>query len=168
MDAQIARIVARINDLLTYDSECVSWEGPASDIAIDQVEASLGVRFPASFREFLRQTGGGGLDRLSISSVENENPVKKAYGSVYGDTLHYREEWVPHPLPTHLVVIQRDADDNEPFCLDTSRMRNGECPVVLYYLNTGRVERVSPDFLAFYEKYLNPHFDAIEDENDGG
>lgn len=168
MEERIAKLVERINGVLGTDADSVSWQGPASEEAIDQVENALGVRLPNSFRTFLRLTGGGGFDCLSISSVPNEDPVTSSYGSVYGDTLHYREEWVPRPLPAHLVVIQRDADDNEPFCLDTSRLRDGECPVVLYYLNSGKAERVAPDFLSFYESYLQPHFDGIEDEEEDG
>ncbi|HVS35557.1 MAG TPA: SMI1/KNR4 family protein [Gemmataceae bacterium] len=65
------------------------------------------------------------------------------------------------PLPAHLVVVQRDAEDNEPFCLDTSKWSDEECPVVLYYLNSDRTERIAPDFLAFYERCLAPCFERI-------
>jgi hypothetical protein len=64
---------------------------------------------------------------------------------------------VPVPLPEHLLVIQQDEDDNEPFCLDTSRFHRGECPVVLYYPSDGRSENIAKDFLTFYEKYLGPY-----------
>jgi hypothetical protein len=57
-------------------------------------------------------------------------------------------------------VVQRDANDNEPFCFDTSRWSGEECPVVLYYLHSGRTERVAADFLTFYERYLAPRFEA--------
>jgi hypothetical protein len=158
MEERIRALIARIDAELAADG--VVWAGPASEEAIARVEATLGVRFPVSFRTLLLLTGGGGVKSFPISSVDLADPVAIQYGSVYGDTLHYRESWVPRPLPAHLVVVQRDADDNEPFCLDTSRWSGEECPVVLYYLNTGRAERVAPDFLAFYERYLEPRFEA--------
>jgi hypothetical protein len=161
MEERIRALVARIDAELAADG--VEWAGPASAETIVRVESTLGVRFPASFRTLLLLKGGGGVESFPISSVDSSDPVAIQYGTVYGDTLHYREPWVPRPLPAHLVVVQRDADDNEPFCLDTSKWSGEECPVVLYYLNTGHVERIAPDFLAFYERYLAPRFEAAEE-----
>ncbi len=161
MEERIRALVARIDAKLAADG--VAWSGPASAEAITGVESALGVRIPASYRTFLRLTGGGGVESFPISSVNSADPLAVQYGTVYGDTLHYREPWVPRPLPAHLVVVQRDADDNEPFCLDTSKWAGEECPVVLYYLNSGRAERIAPDFLAFYERYLAPRFEAAEE-----
>ena len=160
MEERIRALVARIDTGLSADG--IAWAGPASTEVISRVESALGVRFPNSFRTFLLLTGGGGVERFAISSIRSDDPLAIEYGTVYGDTLHYREPWVPKPLPGHLVVIQRDADDNEPFCLDTARWTGQECPVVLYYPNTGRTERIAPDFLAFYERYLEPWLHATK------
>jgi hypothetical protein len=163
MEERIARLITRIEQELPGAANTVEWAGPTSDTAIGQVETALNVRFPASVRTFLKLTGGGGLDTFSISSIPEEDPLSATYGTVYGDTLRYREPWVPFPLPEHLVVIQRDFDDNEPFCLDTSRWTGDECPVVLYYHNAGYVEPIAENFIAFYESYLQPYFG--EDSN---
>lgn len=160
MEERIRLLVARIDAELAADG--IAWSGPASEQAVAAVENTLGVRFPASFRTFLRLTGGGGVESFPISSVDSD-PLAIQYGTVYADTLHYREPWVPKPLPGHLVVVQRDADDNEPFCLDTSKWSGEECPIVLYYLNSGKFERIAPDFLTFYEQYLEPRFESAKE-----
>lgn len=65
-------------------------------------------------------------------------------------------------MPPHLVVVQRDHDDNEPFCLDTSRVVAGENPVVLFYpgSRSRHIDRIAPSFIDFYEDYLAPHLDS--------
>jgi SMI1-KNR4 cell-wall len=140
MEERIRALIARIDAELTADE--VAWAGPASAEAIARIESALGVRFPASFRTLLLLTGGGGVKSFPISSIDSADPVAVQYGTVYGDTLHIREPWWS-PLPSHMAVVQRDADDNEPFCLDTSNWSGEECPVVLYYLNSGRAEQIS-------------------------
>ena len=134
--------------------------GAAAPEAVASVEGAPGVRLPASFRSLLLLAGGGGPRGFRVSSVNSAAPLAVQRGAVYGDTLQYREPWVPHALPPHLAVVQRCPNDNEPFCLDTAKWSGDECPVVLYSLHSGRVERVAPDFLAFWGRYLAPQFEA--------
>ncbi|HBP1105782.1 SMI1/KNR4 family protein [Pseudomonas aeruginosa] len=159
---RIAALVARVNDLEQRSEDAdVCWVGPSTESAIAAVEVALGVRIEGSFRTFLLQTGGGGVDMFVISAVYADGPLG-GLGTVHGDTLHYRQAFWPSPLPPHLVVVQRCQDDNEPFCLDTSRIVAGEHPVVLHYLQSqgGHADRISPSFIDFLEKYLEPHFEA--------
>jgi hypothetical protein len=149
---RLSNLVRRIDEELgATGREPLQWVGPASAAAIERVERTLGCRLPRSFREFLQMTGGGGLAHFWVSGASDEN----GGGSVVCDTQVYREDF---GLPAHLVVIQKDPDDNEPFCLDTSRFDGGECPVVLYYFTSGKTEHVADDFASFYEKYLEPYF----------
>src|SRR5688572_5164735 len=123
----VAQLVKRIDAELAPSGEHeVDWHGPASDADLQAIEARLGCRLPASFREFLVMTGGGGLRPLYVSTAA----INDEGGSVIGDTMYWREEY---KMPSHLVVIERDWDDNEPMCLDTSAFRGDECPVVLFY-----------------------------------
>lgn len=158
MEERIRGLIVRIDEELAAGG--VRWAGPATPDAIALVESTLGVRFPMSFRMFLSQTGGGGVKGLPISSIGDVGPPRVQHGTVYGDTLYYRESWVSRPLPPQLVVVQRCANDNEPFCLDTSTWAGEECPVVLYNYRSGHVEQIAPNFLAFYERYLAPYFEA--------
>lgn len=160
LDSLIARI-----DQLAQQSKGeheVQWAGAGSDAAIATLEQALGVHISGSFREFILKTGGGGLDTLRISAIAASEPLG-GLGTVHGDTLHYRKGWVA-PLPAHLIVIQRCPDDNEPFCLDTSRVKDGENPVVLFYhQSTGSVERVAGSFVAFLAEYLEPYWEKLSE-----
>jgi hypothetical protein len=157
---RIDALIARIDRLALVDDEIdVSWGAPSTPEAISMLETALRIRLPESFVRFQRRTGGGGPDGLSISTIPREAPLG-GVGTVYGDTLHYREPWRAHALPAALVVIQRDPDDNEPFCLDTSRFEGDECPVVLFYhQSSGSSEIVADSFVGFYERYLQPYFE---------
>jgi hypothetical protein len=158
VEERIRALVSRI-DIELADTG-IWWAGAATLEAVARVEDALSVSLSDSFRTFLMLTGGGGTESFLISSVDSADPLRVRRGTVYGDTVQYREPWVPHPLPVHLCVVQRCQNDNEPFCLDTSKRNDGECPVVSYNLNSGRVEQIAPDFMAFYEMYLALWFDA--------
>jgi hypothetical protein len=157
---KIEKLIARVNqlpDIINSEIE-VSWGLPCSLEAIYSIENLLGIKLPNSFSQFQQMTGGGGIDLFPISSISSSNS-DAGFRTVYGDTQYYRQSMAPHKLPLHFVVIQRDIDDNEPFCLDTSKMIDGECPVVLFYhQSSGRVEYIANNFIEFYEKYLDPYF----------
>jgi hypothetical protein len=155
----LANIIARVNQLPEADDEIeVEWVGPSSPEAIQQVENTLGVHIQGSYREFVLAVGGGGLREFYISPIPQDRPADGACS----DTLDYRQR-CHRPMPHHLVVIQRDADNNEPFCLDAGRTINGENPVVLYYhQSTGHIESIADSFIEFYLKYLEPYFDETK------
>lgn len=157
-------LIARLHALAKRDEDTeVRWSGASTEQAIAAVEQALGVQITGSFRDFILRTGGGGLDLFPISAIPADEPLGGP-GTVYGDTLYWRQHAGGQPLPPHLVVIQRDADDNEPFCLDTSRVVNGDNPVVLFYPSSrsGHVDHIAPGFIDFYEDYLAPYLEGGE------
>jgi len=156
IEERLNLLIGRIDDLAATDDYQVNWTGGVTDDAIADVEKRLDVRLPESYKAFARLVGGEGIEIFPISSIATGD---NAPGTLVDHTLHYREPWVRHPLPKHLVVIQRDFDDNEPLCLDTSTWTAGECPVVLYYLDSGTCDPIAVDFLTFYEVYMQPNFD---------
>lgn len=158
---RIHALTARLHELAQRDDDVeVAWAGASTEQALAALEHALGARIAGSFRDFILHTGGG-LDLFRISTVPADDPLAGP-GSVHGDTLHWRHDGGGVPLPPHLVVVQRDQDDNEPFCLDTSRVVLGENPVVLFYpgSRSGHVDRIAPSFIDFYEDYLAPYFDS--------
>lgn len=156
--SELTEVISKVNQLPVMDGEfSVEWGGASTEDAIATVEGALGVKIRGTYRDFLLATGGGGLDALYISPIAAKKPLA---AGCYFDTLHYREGWCPHKLPSHLVVVQRDSDDNEPVCLDTSSEVDGENPVVLFYhQSTGHSERLASSFIDYYRAFLEPYFE---------
>ena len=117
-------------------------DGPQPEAAIVALESKLGVRLPPSYRAFLAQYGGMAIYDSTTSGILGGEPLDESAGSLYGDTLRFRNEW---NLPSHLLVIQPDED--APYCLDTrSPSATGELPVVCYELHSTHENRIASDF----------------------
>lgn len=84
-----------------------------------QAEKALDVSFPESYKWFLRDYGYGGVTGVEIYGIDLGHPP-----SVIEYTLDCRR----NGLPNSYVVIN-DVDE-WIYCLDTSKMKDGECPVV--------------------------------------
>jgi len=118
--------------------------GPCEPAMIEHVENLLGVRFPPSYKAFLLEHGALFSSVGAISGVFPQSPLAANAGTVLGDTLYYREHF---QLLADFVVIERDFDDNDPWCLDLSAASsNGECPVVCYGLKGGASKRLYASF----------------------
>jgi antitoxin YobK len=159
---RIRELVARTESL---DPE-PGWFGPVPDGTIKKVERTLGVRLPPSFREFVKQVGGGGP--LSISGIDPDEPMgDEGTPSLHYDTTTYRE-YREEPFPPHLLVVSRDPEDHYTFCLDlsTAAAPGGEAPVVVYNTEDGSVERYADDFPAFYERLLVQELGGDGDDGD--
>ena len=129
--------------------------GPQDDRRIDELAIALGVALSPSFRDFLRQYGGGGIVGEWISGIYSGQPLVRQVGTVYGDTLRMREQV---KLPPHLVVIYTQ-DDEVVWCLDTTkRHQNGENPVVSFDIS-GRSQpsSIADSFGSFFRDYLEMH-----------
>ncbi len=129
--------------------------GPQDDDKIDELEASLGVALPPSFRAFLRRYGGGGITGEWISGIYKGQPLLRQAGTVYGDTLRFREQC---KLPPHLVVIY-SQDDEVVWCLDTAKRRqDGENPIVSFDVDARSLPLpVADSFGGFFTDYLEMH-----------
>lgn len=146
-------LMASVIELLKRleQSKDVFWQGAVSDSEITRLESLLGCHLPASFRQFLRICGGGGITRRWISGIEDGNASNENRGTVYGDTLRCRED---SALPAQLVVIYF-TDDHVIWCLDTSLFANDDCPVVSFDEFTGSIDPLFPSFESFLESYAN-------------
>jgi hypothetical protein len=106
--------------------------GPAScgrgcsSEGVSEIEHALGVVLPQSYRRFLKEfayaTWPDYIYGLWTGPVRGFDVVRL--------TQDERSEAEP-PLPRHLVPFSPDGWGNH-FCLDTSRMKDGECPVVFW------------------------------------
>ena len=108
-------------------------------------------KLPLSFITFLEEYGGGGVVGSEISGIESNNAELDYRGTVYGDTIMCRDQY---SLPESLVVIYF-SDDEVVWCLDTSRMKNEECPVVSYNVFTSKIDgELAETFHEFFVEYL--------------
>ena len=146
----------RIDALCQAEADC-SFDGPASPESVKQVEDKLGVRLPDEFRQFLQLFGGGGPICFAISGIYGTSPLEAGGGTVLGDTLLFRSKF---NLPSHLVVIQRDWDDNDAHCLDLSRSNGNTSPVVGFDLFHGTVTKVAKTFEEYFMAFTEPYVDG--------
>lgn len=116
--------------------------GGTTDEIIDLFAAKLGVELPKSYRNFLKEFGEGGIGSFHIDGIESDE-----YSGMVDETIQYREKV---DLPKEYVVcsVRKDYDPDIYYltCLDTSRMKDGECPVVRYDLLTNTVSEYQPTF----------------------
>jgi hypothetical protein len=128
----------------------VFWQGTASDDAVAKLEQLLDLRLPRSFRQFLREYGGGGVIGQEFSGIEDGDAAIDHKGTVYGDTLLCRREF---GLPSQYAVIYF-TDDDAVWCLDTSSLRCEECPVVSFNSVTKSVLPMFPTFEIAFSDYV--------------
>jgi hypothetical protein len=113
--------------------------------AIALAEKALAVKFPASFREYLKTWGW-----LSFGPTEYMG-LGTTIRSVVAVTERLRRD---HSLPANFVVVSSHEGD-EYVCLDTSMLKDGECPVVIWDSPTKSVSRPrAPTFGKFLESDL--------------
>lgn len=99
----------------------------ATDIEIAHAENSLGVPFPESYRRFLRRIGWGRFSHQELYGLGSNTPP---HLELVKNTLVERETMGP-TMPMQLVPVMNDGAGNH-FCLDTSTLVDGECPVVFW------------------------------------
>jgi len=124
--------------------------------SVEAAESRLGVRLPASFRGYLERWGN-----LSVGSIEyygltrNDHFDNAAVPNFVWFTLRKREQV---GLPSDLVVFL-NKDGDEYVCLDTSKMMDDECPVVIWD-NVSRA--VSEVLECDFAEYLLGELDEFE------
>ncbi|MGA9396677.1 MAG: SMI1/KNR4 family protein, partial [Anaerolineaceae bacterium] len=108
------------------------------------IEDWLNGSLPESFKWFLRQYSLLMMPNYIIFGVgNNDEPACLKL------TVGIRESGLPAPY----VVVEND-NDGRIICLDTSRMKDGECPVIGWEVKGGAVKDLYPDFYALLEAKL--------------
>jgi hypothetical protein len=124
--------------------------GKADDKKIAEIEQLLGITLPESYKWFLREFGHGGIPGLEIYG----NGLAKISSCV-----HYTTEWREFGLQEHFVVVE-DVDE-WLYCLDTSRLCNGECPVVDWVQGEGIGQEYYETFFIFFEKQIKEYLEYL-------
>lgn len=119
------------------------WAEGITNEMIQKLSSDLGVELPKSYIKFLKEYGEGGIT-FYIFGIEDES-----YSSAYEETILLREE---KNIDKSWIVIQHIRSNWEEYliCLDTSRMENGECPVIKYDLEDEEAEDFKENFYEFF------------------
>lgn len=126
--------------------------GGVNDTIIADFESKMGVTFPKSYVNFLKEFGEGGISGTYIFGIDDLD-----YSSVLKKTKKYRES---EGLPEHYIVVERrgTAEDEWLICLDTSRMKDEECPAIKYVIGTGEVTEYAKDFDEVFDKRVKERY----------
>jgi cell wall assembly regulator SMI1 len=108
---------------------------------IHKAEQILEVIFPDTYKSFLLEYGWGGVGHIEIYGLGLDAPFHLKLIEV---TKSEREEMHPR-LQKHLVPLMNDGFGNH-FCLDTSKILNGECPIVFW--DHEKPENQEPEFIS--------------------
>ncbi|TCW44487.1 SUKH superfamily protein [Bacillus thuringiensis] len=146
------KIISIIN---TYEKDGDFMGGVNQDI-VQQAAQILNISFPYSYRWFLNQYGSGGIDGMDIHGCEGT----AADSSVVYHTKLYREKY---DLPLQYIILE-DIDGTVT-CLDTSQMKDGECPVLLWNRFSKEVYAITHEnFSEYLLDYLQESVDNMYDE----
>ncbi|KWW21736.1 hypothetical protein AS888_04295 [Peribacillus simplex] len=117
--------------------------GGVSEDKVEETENKLQVPLPESYKWFLRNYGYGGLFGLRIIGYGFAGPA--VVDATKGHQKYY-------DLLDGLVVIE-DIDEFA-YCLDTNKMKNGECPVITWDNQEGYGRKLADNFLDYFIERL--------------
>jgi cell wall assembly regulator SMI1 len=116
-------------------------------------EQLLQVRFPASYRSFLREFGWGGVEDIELFGLGGDVPP---HLDLVRMTESEREEMRPR-LARYLIPIMNDGGGNL-YCLDASEPFREEYPVVLWDHEAGdsqQPDEIAADFSSWFSEQLD-------------
>ncbi len=127
-----------------FDMDAVEFTGGVSEEVIQKAERTLNLTFPESYRSFLKEFGAGDVGgEVVFGLLENERENSDL------DMLKITQVEHDYKMPKHMVVIFYNAFDDCLYCLDTSRMIEGECPMMRVSSDYADIEEVAESFGEF-------------------
>jgi hypothetical protein len=137
---------------LINDSGDGDFEGDKSESLIEKAEQSLNLKFPPSYRRFLKEFGCGDIGGEEFYGLINEEFTDSTVPNGIWLTLNERKNI---GLSKEFVIIYSTGDGTY-YALDTSRTGNdGECPVVALTPDGQTIEDVAEDFGKFFYDTVN-------------
>ena len=126
-----------------------------TDEAISTAEAQLAFKFPPSFRDWLLQNNGKGIEDITIFPVYDDRDARKTSDSIVRNFNESWKRWIEtfdgSTNFRHLLPFG-ECGSGDFYCFDYSRPSDGaETPVVVWFHETGATEVVSEDFRHFIE-----------------
>ncbi len=145
----------KVEDFINDNKDHATFTGGVSEEKVKLIENELNVNLPESYRWFLRNYGSGGIYAANILGYDLIS------ASVVEKTKEYRELY---NLTEGLVVIE--DIDIFAYCLDTNKMVDGECPVVVWATQGGYGRTVEQTFLTFLFERLKEKKEIWEEDED--
>jgi len=134
-----------------FPEEETGFLGPKPDTFIAAAEELLELKFPKTYREFMKTVGHGGPRDAFMPGIHSKSLDQLELGGVVWGVLNDRDVF---DFPDHLINLIRE--DDTCYCLDTSQMDREESPVLLWpvggYHETPVLEIAPKDFGEFFLK----------------
>ncbi|WP_057913843.1 SMI1/KNR4 family protein [Peribacillus muralis] len=145
-----------LQEFIKQYGEDDDFTGGVSEDKVKETEQKLQVSLPESYKWFLRNYGYGGFFGVDIIGYGFTGPA--VVDATKGHKKYY-------DLIDGLVVIE-DIDEFA-YCLDTYKMKNGECPVITLDNQEGYGVKLADSFLDYFIERLEEAKDNWdEDEED--
>lgn len=145
---------AELTDFIKKYMEPDDFTGGVDERQIDYIQDTLELKLPESYKWFLNNYGSGGLYGVDILGVAKSN-----IATVVIETENYRDLG----MKGKLIVIE-DIDEYG-YCLDTSNMKNGECPVIAWNKQGGLDDyNTAENFYEFLSQRLSDAKEAWEED----
>lgn len=130
--------------------------GKVDEEIVAQAEQLLGLNFPLSYREFLRNFGWLNINGSVIDGLENRTYDK----GVVSFTNYLREEI---NLPKQYIALEFDEGDLV-LGIDTSEIKNKEAPIGFINPVSHNFEKINDDFKEYLIKFLTEYLEAFLDD----
>lgn len=99
--------------------------------------------FPSSYASFLRVIGWANIMHNYLYGIGESTPTHVELVR----TTKWERELAEPSIPHSLVPIMNDGSGNN-YCLDTSKLVNGECPVVFWDHEHEHGDKQTPEIVA--------------------
>ena len=134
-----------------------------TEAAIHAAEIELRFQLPPSYREWLLQNNGLGLDGVLIFPVYDERDPRKTWDSIVRQ--HDKGQWPGEQFEgdgiafDHLLPFA-SFGTGDYYCFDyNEKSADGEEPVVLWSHETGETQERGRTFAQFRERLANGEFE---------
>jgi antitoxin YobK len=137
-------------ELIERHDDLADFMGERPEELVAHAEDALGVKFPPTYRAFVKELGAGDIAGEEFYGVIDDNFESSGVPNGIWLTLHERTD---SGLPPELVVVYTDVEGNY-YALDTGRDGDsGEHPLVLWGPGVSQagdeLETVAGDFGEF-------------------
>ena len=133
------------------------FSGPKPEELVRKAEATLGLKFPPTYRRFLREFGCGGFASEEFYGITRDNFETGSVPNGIWFTLAERREF---DLPHNFILINSLGEGSE-YAIDTSRVGDDEeNPVVILAIGYEVFEDVAPSFGTFFYEQIEKEVTA--------